>query len=65
MSRLTIDPGGTRFLRDGRPTFLLADTVWAAFTRPLRMVSTFRHSGSPSAIRRGVRIIVFADAAMR
>lgn len=29
----TDEPGGRRFLRNGRPTFLLADTCWAAFGR--------------------------------
>lgn len=28
-----VEPSGRRFLRGGRPTFLLADTCWAAFGR--------------------------------
>ncbi len=28
-----VEPGGRRLLRGGRPTFLLADTCWAAFGR--------------------------------
>src|SRR3954447_25372692 len=31
--RLRLHDSGTRFLRDGVPTFLLADTLWAAFSR--------------------------------
>ena len=31
--RLTVDPGGRHLLADERPTFLLADTLWAAFSR--------------------------------
>jgi hypothetical protein len=31
MERLTIAESGDRFLRDGRPFFYLADTVWSAF----------------------------------
>jgi len=30
----TVAPDHTRLLADGEPTFLLADTVWAAFGRP-------------------------------
>jgi hypothetical protein len=30
---LEVDPGGEVLLRDGRPVFLLADTLWAAFGR--------------------------------
>lgn len=32
-SPLTVDPRGDRLLRDGQPLFLLADTLWAAFSR--------------------------------
>src|SRR3954454_24310146 len=31
--RLRLHDSGTCFLRDGVPTFLLADTLWAAFSR--------------------------------
>ena len=34
MSEWTVDPTGTRLLRGGIPTFLLGDTIWAAFTTP-------------------------------
>jgi hypothetical protein len=34
MPRVTTDPDQPRFLVDGRPEFLLADTIWSAFTRP-------------------------------
>ena len=30
---LEVDPAGENLLRDGRPVFLLADTLWAAFSR--------------------------------
>lgn len=33
LSPLTVDPRGDRLLRDGQPLFLLADTLWAAFSR--------------------------------
>ncbi|MBL7253248.1 apiosidase-like domain-containing protein [Paractinoplanes lichenicola] len=36
MPRVTIDPRTPRFLVDGEPAFLLADTIWGAFTRPTR-----------------------------
>jgi hypothetical protein len=32
----TVAPTGDRLLRDGVETFLLADTIWAAFTTPTR-----------------------------
>lgn len=31
--QLSVDPSGTHLLRDGQPLFLLADTLWAAFSR--------------------------------
>lgn len=34
MAHLDVDSAKQRLLRDGRPTFLLADTLWAAFGRP-------------------------------
>ncbi|GAA3452289.1 apiosidase-like domain-containing protein [Dactylosporangium matsuzakiense] len=34
MHTVTIDPNAPRFLIDGAPAFLLADTLWAAFVRP-------------------------------
>lgn len=34
MPRVTLDPTTPRFLVDGEPRFLLADTVWSAFHRP-------------------------------
>jgi hypothetical protein len=34
MSRVTLDPSSPRFLVDGEPRFLLADTIWSAFARP-------------------------------
>jgi hypothetical protein len=34
MPRVTLDRTVPRFLVDGEPTFLLADTIWSAFSRP-------------------------------
>jgi hypothetical protein len=34
MPRVTLDNARPRFLVDGEPRFLLADTVWSAFSRP-------------------------------
>ncbi|HEY1488755.1 MAG TPA: DUF4038 domain-containing protein, partial [Micromonosporaceae bacterium] len=34
MTALRVSPTGTHFLAGDEPRFLLADTVWAAFTRP-------------------------------
>jgi hypothetical protein len=34
MPRVTVDSTSPRFLVDGEPRFLLADTVWSAFSRP-------------------------------
>jgi hypothetical protein len=34
MPQVRVDSGGRRFLVDGRPAYLLADTLWAAFSRP-------------------------------
>lgn len=35
-AHLTLDPTAPRFLVDGEPRFLLADTLWCAFNRPTR-----------------------------
>lgn len=32
-ARLTVDPSGAHLRRDGQPIYLLADTLWAAFSR--------------------------------
>ena len=32
MGKLVLAPNGRHFLRDGRPFFYLADTVWATFS---------------------------------
>lgn len=34
MPRVSLDPAAPRFLVDGEPEFLLADTIWSAFCRP-------------------------------
>jgi hypothetical protein len=36
MPHVTLDPQTPRFLVDREPSFLLADTIWGAFTRPTR-----------------------------
>ena len=34
MAHLDVDTANRRLVRDDQPSFLLADTLWAAFSRP-------------------------------
>lgn len=33
MGRLQVAPSGTYFIKDGKPFFLLSDTIWMAFQK--------------------------------